>query len=56
MALPVWGYFMKKVLADPSLGISEDVQFERPGNFNINLDCSVEDLHQDSSKRNDEFF
>ena len=56
MALPIWGYFMKKVLADPSLGISEDVHFDRPGNFNINLDCSVEDLHQDSSKENDDFF
>lgn len=42
MALPVWGYFMKSVLDDPELGISQDVQFERPLNFNVNLDCSVE--------------
>lgn len=56
MALPIWGYFMKKVLADPTLGITEDVQFERPANFNVNLDCSVEDLHQDSSRESDDFF
>ncbi|MEZ5105649.1 MAG: transglycosylase domain-containing protein [Draconibacterium sp.] len=41
MALPVWGYFYKKVLADKSLGISEDnMEFKKPLNFNINLDCN----------------
>ncbi len=39
MALPIWGYFFKKVLADESLGFTEDMQFEKPENFNINLDC-----------------
>lgn len=39
MALPVWGYFMKKVLADKSLGFTEEMQFEKPPDFNINLDC-----------------
>jgi len=40
MALPVWGYFYKKVLADESLGIKEDeMEFKKPLNFNINLDC-----------------
>jgi len=39
MALPIWGYFYKKVLADPTLGYTEDMQFKRPDNFNINLDC-----------------
>ena len=42
MALPVWGYFMKKVLADTSLGITEDMQFEKPPGFNINLNCGPE--------------
>lgn len=56
MALPIWGYFMKKVLADPSLGVSENVQFERPANFSINIDCNVEDLYQDDSRNNDDFF
>lgn len=39
MALPIWGYFYKKVLADPTLGITEDMVFKAPPNFNINLDC-----------------
>jgi len=30
MALPIWGYFMKKVLADESLGITEDMEFKKP--------------------------
>lgn len=42
MALPIWGYFYKKVLADPTLGYTEDMQFKRPENFNINLDCDGE--------------
>ena len=43
MALPIWGYFYKKVLADPTLGFTEDMKFKRPDNFNINLDCDGED-------------
>jgi penicillin-binding protein 1A len=40
MALPIWGYFYKKVLADESLGIKEEeMEFKKPLNFNINLDC-----------------
>jgi penicillin-binding protein 1A len=42
MALPIWGYFMKKVLADESLGITEDMEFKKPDGFNINLDCDNE--------------
>ncbi|MFA5533216.1 MAG: transglycosylase domain-containing protein [Mariniphaga sp.] len=42
MALPVWGYFYKKVLADPTLGYSEEMEFIRPDHFNINLDCDGE--------------
>jgi len=42
MALPIWGYFYKKVLADPTLGYTEDMSFKRPDNFNINLDCDDE--------------
>ncbi|MFW6290578.1 MAG: penicillin-binding transpeptidase domain-containing protein, partial [Mariniphaga sp.] len=43
MALPIWGYFYKKVLADPSLGYTEDMSFEKPEGFNINLDCDESD-------------
>jgi penicillin-binding protein 1A len=42
MALPIWGYFMKKVLADESLGITEDMEFKKPDGFKINLDCDDE--------------
>lgn len=40
MALPIWGIWMKKVLADKSLGISETDIFQAPGGEMINLDCS----------------
>ncbi len=43
MALPIWGYFYKKVLADPSLGYTEDMAFEQPPGFNINLNCDEEE-------------
>ncbi len=40
MALPIWGYFYKKVLADESLGIiEEEMEFKKPLHFNIDLDC-----------------
>ena len=42
MALPIWGYFMKKVLADPTLGFSENVTFEKPNGFNVDLGCTGE--------------
>ncbi len=34
MALPIWAIFMKKVYADPSLGISPDVKFDLPADYN----------------------
>jgi penicillin-binding protein 1A len=39
MALPIMGLFLKKVYADPQLGIMEADEFERPANFNMDLDC-----------------
>lgn len=39
MALPIWGYYMKKVYADPSITI-EKKYFEPPeGGINIEIDC-----------------
>lgn len=56
MALPIWGYFYKKVLADSTLGIKEeDMQFKKPANFNINLDCDDVDTKKKSGDF-DEFF
>jgi penicillin-binding protein 1A len=39
MALPVFAIFLKKVYSDPEFGIMEADEFERPGNFSMELDC-----------------
>lgn len=57
MALPIWGYFYKKVLADESLGIrEEDMEFKKPENFTINLDCDDADKKTNGSSDFDDFF
>ena len=57
MALPIWGAFMEKVLADPSINIRITDHFEAPANFNINLNCtgSDEELNQ-KEVTSDDFF
>ncbi|MCF6332003.1 MAG: transglycosylase domain-containing protein [Draconibacterium sp.] len=55
MALPIWGYFYKKVLADKSLGITEDMEFKKPLHFNINLDCDETEKEKVPSDFNDFF-
>lgn len=40
MALPVFGRFFKKVFADSTLKYIQDFKFEKPDNFNIDLDCN----------------
>ncbi|MDO9579123.1 MAG: penicillin-binding transpeptidase domain-containing protein, partial [Bacteroidales bacterium] len=39
MALPVFALFLQKVYADPLFGIMEADEFERPSDFNLELDC-----------------
>lgn len=39
MALPIFALFLRKVYSDPELGIMEADVFERPENFNMELDC-----------------
>lgn len=39
VALPIWGLFMKKCYADPSLGVSKE-KFPEPEELTINVDCS----------------
>ena len=58
MALPVWGYFMKEVLADTTLHYSQDVQFERPEGFSVDLECdnSQEEGPVEDSDQVDDFF
>jgi monofunctional biosynthetic peptidoglycan transglycosylase len=38
MALPIWGYFMKKIYADKSLKITQEDKFEKPSDWKG--DCS----------------
>ncbi len=56
MALPVWGYFMRSVLNDPTLGYTEDVTFVRPAGFNVNLNCNLEDPVRNRNLEGDDFF
>ncbi|MDP4186350.1 MAG: penicillin-binding transpeptidase domain-containing protein, partial [Bacteroidota bacterium] len=64
-ALPVFGYFMKKVYADPGLGYSQSEKFVMPQNFNVNLNCGGEGAspqqqqpqqQQQSKSQDDQFF
>ncbi|MDA3930963.1 MAG: transglycosylase domain-containing protein [Prolixibacteraceae bacterium] len=40
MALPVFGRFFKQVFADSTLNYTQDFEFEKPENFNIDLNCN----------------
>jgi penicillin-binding protein 1A len=39
MALPIWGIWMKKILADGTLGISASDKFIAPPGMSLNMDC-----------------
>ena len=39
MALPIFAIFLKKVYSDPQFSSMEADEFERPAEFNIELDC-----------------
>jgi penicillin-binding protein 1A len=57
MALPIWGLFMQKVLADPTLNINTTDVFEAPPGININLNCDGSDSEiQSSTVIHDDFF
>ncbi len=56
MALPVWGHFMKKVYADPSLEYKPDHEFEKPVSFIINLDCDEENDVKQKPAEFEDFF
>jgi penicillin-binding protein 1A len=49
MALPVFAIFLKKVYNDPQFGIMEADEFERPSDFNVELDCDR--VRKDKSHR-----
>ncbi|MDR2887953.1 MAG: transglycosylase domain-containing protein [Bacteroidales bacterium] len=50
MALPVFALFLRKVYDDPQFGIMGADEFERPANFNMELDC--EQVRQQSPREN----
>ncbi len=57
MALPIWGIFMKKVLSDPSLGISVKDVFIAPAVYPEGLDCNGSDNELfNGPSENDPFF
>jgi len=41
LAMPIWGYFLQKVYADKSLGITDDKDWEKPaGDIGVEMDCA----------------
>lgn len=53
MALPIMAIFLKKVYADPQFGIMEADEFERPVDFNWELDCDK--VKKENSLRDNSF-
>ena len=57
MALPIWGLFMQKVLADGTLGVYETDRFIAPPGVNLNLDCDGSDADaQVKAEEDDSYF
>ena len=57
MALPMWGYYMKKAYEDKTLEMSHK-DFEHPEGLNIRkeLDCTVDHDHSPNIFESDELF
>ena len=56
MALPIWGIFMKKVLKDGTLGISENDRFVAPPGISLNLNCDGSDADASVKAENEEAY
>ena len=58
MALPIWGIWMKKVLKDGTLGVSEADQFIGPAGMTVDLSCSggESDARESSERRETEAY
>jgi penicillin-binding protein 1A len=56
MALPIWGIFMKKVLQDGTLGVSDMDRFIGPPGMQLDLSCSGGDSDAVVKKTEDEDF
>ena len=56
MALPIWGIFMKKVLADGTLGVYETDRFVAPPGVSLSLDCDGSDADATVKAEDEENF
>jgi len=57
MALPIFALYMKKVYNDSTLNISKEAKFEKPLNFDIEVDCNKHPEDQtEKDNFGDEFF
>jgi penicillin-binding protein 1A len=56
MALPIWGYYMRKVYADHSLPYRDEVEFERPVGFSVNINCDDPESIEQSLDNSEDFF
>jgi len=54
MALPIWGIFMKKVLADGTLGVSASDTFVAPAGVHLNLACTGGEEDENATEEDDE--
>lgn len=55
MALPIWADYMQKVYDDENLHYTQEEVFEKPVNFNINLECSDETIEVDGQPDNGDY-
>jgi penicillin-binding protein 1A len=55
-ALPIWGYYMRKVYADRTLPYHDETEFERPINFSVNINCDDPESIEQSNDNSEEFF
>ena len=56
MALPIWGIFMQKVLADGTLGVYETDRFIAPPGVSLNLNCDGSDADAETKAEDDDSF
>ena len=56
MALPIWGYYMRKVYADRNLPYRDELEFERPVNFSVNINCDDPESIEQSLDTSEDFF
>ncbi len=56
MALPIWGLFMQKVLADGTLGVHETDRFIAPPGVTLNLNCDGSDADAEVKAEEDDSF